>query len=208
MLWSSSLCSFLQPSVTSSLPVLKQFSVYVPPLMSETKIHNHTILTAKVNVFIHSLAISRRFQRLDYAISNGWMARELTLIFSDMTPYSFVESQPVIRRNISPQSSGPKIESGGKLDFLGLYFDPEGGGYMALRNVFVFRRTTGNYIRDVIAQSAHRCWRAGRPGFESRQGKFFLFSTAISVWINVRNISHYDGLHTVVCQCIRLHNLT
>jgi hypothetical protein len=51
LLWSSSLCSFLQPQVTSSLswaPYSETPSVYVAPLMSETKFHTHTETQAKL----------------------------------------------------------------------------------------------------------------------------------------------------------------
>jgi hypothetical protein len=56
-LWSPSLCSFLQrpalhPSLVqifSSAPCSETLSVYVPPLMSETKFHTHT--EQPVNIF-------------------------------------------------------------------------------------------------------------------------------------------------------------
>jgi hypothetical protein len=61
-LWSSSLCSFRQPPVTSShygpnlpAPCSQKPSVCVPVLMSETKFHTHIELQAKLQFCkIHS----------------------------------------------------------------------------------------------------------------------------------------------------------
>jgi hypothetical protein len=104
--------------------------------------------------------------------------------FSDITPCSLLEVNPCFggtnrlnlrdRRNQAINLQGTYS----KLGLLGLFFDPDGGGYMILRNVVVFRRTTENYIRDVIAQSVQRWLWAGRPDFESRQVNILLFSTA------------------------------
>jgi hypothetical protein len=65
-------------------------------------------------------------------------------IFWDITPFRSVERQPTFRRKMSPQSLGSKnipekkpaeLPICFKLDFHGLFFDPEFGGDIFLRNI-------------------------------------------------------------------------
>jgi hypothetical protein len=59
-LWSSSVCSHLQPPVISSLfgpnillsTLFSNTSIYVPPLMSDTKFHAHAKPQEKLSAYI------------------------------------------------------------------------------------------------------------------------------------------------------------